>query len=136
MPGPVSSSTWTPRRSVDVRLKTGDVTSWGSANALTVQARPGRVIGRELSGRSVRARADHVSLHFATPPQSVELAGDSVVVTVPPGPYEIDAPAEAEVTADRAAADGAAVWRLAVRGSDVQVLASAPPLPLAERDRT
>jgi hypothetical protein len=121
---------------VDVRLKTGDITSWGAGNPLTLQAAPGRVIGRELSAARVQARADHVSLHFAAPPESVVLRGDSVVLTVPPGPYAIDAPDGAEVTAERAAADagGSAVGRLVVAGADVQVLAAEPPLPLAERD--
>jgi len=120
---------------VDARVRQGDITSWGSANPLTLHAAPGRVIGHELGAPTVQARADSVSLHFAAAPESVELQGESVVLTVPPGPYAIDAPAGADVTADTA--DSAtAVGRLTVRGSDVHVLAAQPPLPLAERDRT
>ncbi len=119
---------------VQVALREGDVTSWGSANDLDVRARPGRFICRELRSSSVRARADAVSLHFAAAPTLVDASGDSVVVTVPAGPYLIDAPAGAEVTAD--AGDAAsAVGAVTARGADVRVLTSIEPVPLSEVDR-
>jgi hypothetical protein len=124
-----------PELAVTVRLRQGDVTSWGAGNDLDVRARPGRFICRELLASSVRGRAEAISLHFAAAPTSVDAAGDSVVVTVPPGPYAIDAPAGAEVTAD-ATAVAVPAGRLVARGRDVRLLTAVDPLPLAERDRT
>jgi hypothetical protein len=123
-----------PELRVEVRLRHGEITSWGARGELDLVAKPGRVICRELACPAARVRGQRVSLHFAAPPQQVDVVAQQATVTLPSGPYTITAPASAEVTIPRAASPDAAVGTVVVRAADARLLAAQAPIPLAEAD--
>lgn len=112
---------------VRVRLRRGRITSWGATGELTLNSLTGTVACRELRAGTVRARARAVNLHFAVPPELVEVRAPRTVLALPGGPYTVHTPAAAEVTV-RQAPDAAGT--IVVHGKRVQVLAAAQPLKL------
>jgi hypothetical protein len=115
---------------VVVKVRHGEITSWGAGGGLELRAKKGRVTCRDLVARSVRVWASRVSLHFAEPPQRVEVTAQSVTVAVPAGEYAVTAPSGAEVTVTQ---QPAADREIIVRAAEVRVLASESPLSLTDQ---
>jgi hypothetical protein len=121
-----------PQLRVQVRLRFGEITSWGAGGELDLVAEPGRVTCRELRSPVAHVRGERVNLHFAAPPQQVEVAAERATVTLPPGPYTITAPPSAEVSAGRAATPDVSRGTVTVHADDVRILAAAAPLLLID----
>jgi hypothetical protein len=114
---------------VVVKVRRGEITSWGAGGDLELRSRKGRVTCRELVARRVRVRASWVSLHFSQEPQHVEIDAGRVTVSVPAGDYAVTAPPAAEVTVIR---QPAAERQIIVRGAAVRILAGQSPLSLTD----
>ncbi len=114
---------------VEVELERGEVTSWGAGGVLSLVSAAGSVTCRELIASQVHARASRVSLHFAQPPQQVEVDAERATVAVPGGEYEVSAPAAAEITVLPVAG---AAHSISVRAADARILASQAPLQLTD----
>ena len=120
--------------SVRVRVRRGQITSWGAEAELDLAIKEGNVACRELLSPSVKVRAPEVNLHFAGAPQLVDVTSKQVVIALPGGPYDVRAPESAEVTVSQVTAGStdfvALAGRITVDGSDVRVLAAGTPLKL------
>lgn len=112
---------------VTVELRRGEITSWGAGGELDLASRAGRVSCRELRCRTLTVRAARANLHFASPPERVEVTAPSCVLALPGGPYRVTAPAGALIEVEQAAETGG---RVRVCGTDVRILAATAPLSL------
>jgi hypothetical protein len=114
---------------VVVKVRRGEITSWGAGGDLDLRSKTGRVTCRELEVVRVRVRGSRVSLHFSLAPQLVEVVAEEATVSVPAGEYAVTAPSGADVTViERPDADR----RIIVRGAKVRVLAAQSPLRLTD----
>jgi hypothetical protein len=82
---------------------------------------------RELSCRTLTVEADHANLHFATPPERVDVAATACVLALPGGPYAVTAPPDALIEVEQEASSG---HRITITGAQARVLASTAPLSL------
>jgi hypothetical protein len=114
---------------VDVKVRRGDITSWGAGGELELRCRSGRVTCRELVASRVEVKAERVSLHFEQAPQHVRVDADRVTLSVPAGEYAVTAPPHAEVTVTRQPAAGR---EIVVKAADVRILAGESPLRLTD----
>jgi hypothetical protein len=114
---------------VVVKVRRGEITSWGAGGSLELRSRSGSVTCRELVADTVKVKAERVSLHFAEPPQRLEVDADKATVLVPAGDYAVTAPAAAEVTVTRLPA---ATRAIIVRAGDARILAAQSPLSLTD----
>jgi hypothetical protein len=112
-----------------VKVKRGEITSWGAGGELELGCRRGRVTCRELVAGRVRARASRVSLHFAEPPKRVRIDAGSATVSVPAGAYAVTAPRGAEITVTQQPDSDR---RILVRAAEVRILAAQTPLSLTD----
>jgi hypothetical protein len=114
---------------VVVKVKRGEITSWGAGGDLELRCRRGRITCRELIAGQVEVRASHVSLHFAQPPKRVWVDADTVTVSVPAGAYAVTAPTGTEITVTQ---QPDAEREIIVRAAAVRVLAAQTPLSLTD----
>lgn len=115
---------------VRVELRRGEITSWGAGGELALTNRAGRVSCRELIARTLAVRAEHANLHFATPPERVDVVAPTCVLALPGGPYSVTAPPGAQIEVAQAPATGREIRVCGVSGGKVRVLAATAPLSL------
>ena len=114
---------------VTVRLRRGEITSWGAGAGLELDCRRGRVVCRELTSRTLRARGRYVNLHFAAAPEQLEVRARESVLALPGGPYAVSAPDGAEIDVANVPT---ATHRIAVSGGAARIVASQAPLSLRD----
>jgi hypothetical protein len=114
---------------VTVRLRRGQITSWGAGGRLALDCSRGRVVCRELVCPSLRAAGRYVNLHFAAPPEQAEVESRECVLALPPGPYAVTVPPGSEV---EVAQTPDASHRITVTGGPARLLASQAPLSLRD----
>ena len=122
---------------VRVRVRRGQITSWGADAELDLAVKQGNIAGRELLSRLAWAQAPDVNLHFTAEPELVRVTGEQIVVALPGGPYVVTAPEGAEITVPlatpgppRSEHDEWIAGQVVVIGSDVRVLAAGSPIEL------
>ena len=111
---------------VTVELRRGEITSWGAAGELALTSTAGRVSCRELSCRTLVVRAEYANLHFAAPPERVDVLAPHCVLALPGGPYSVTAPG-AQIEVAQASGTGR---EITVAGGRARILAATAPLRL------
>ena len=115
---------------VSVALHRGEITSWGAGGVLTLTNRAGRVSCRELSCRTLQVRAAQARLHFAAPPERVDVSAGACVLALPGGPYSVTAPPGSHIEVPQAPATGREITVAGGAGVQVRIVAATAPLNL------
>ncbi|HEX4015819.1 MAG TPA: hypothetical protein VHX15_03700 [Frankiaceae bacterium] len=110
---------------VTVLLRRGEITSWGAGGELTLRSPHGRVSCRELVCRTLDVQAAQANLHFAAPPERVEVSAPACVLALPGGPYAVTAPPGAQIEVQQNASAGR---HIRVSAADTRILAATAPL--------
>jgi hypothetical protein len=112
---------------VTVELRRGEITSWGAGGELSLTSPAGRVSCRELVCRTLSVQAENANLHFAAPPERVDVAAPLCVLALPGGPYSVTAPPGAQIEVAQAPASGRDII---VSGGQARIVAATAPLSL------